>query len=144
MKALTLWRPWAGLMGAPPLKDLENRGWQPPASIVGQRLALHAGKRWDRDGAVWAWELLERAGWSGHDLGELFEACKVEGVVALATVGQPVAASRSPWFVGRYGWPMLDVVRLPEPVACRGAQGLWTLPPEVEARVLGQVAGGGR
>jgi hypothetical protein len=26
-----------------------------------------------------------------------------------------------------------------EPVPCRGAQGLWTLPADVEAQVMGQV-----
>ena len=32
-----------------------------------------------------------------------------------------------------------DVARLAEPVPCRGAQGLWTLPEDVEAKVMGQV-----
>ena len=144
MKALTLHRPWAGLIAAR-VKDLENRNWPPPASLIGQRLAIHAGKRWDNEGAGWAWGLLERAGWSDHDLGELFDACEPEGIVALVTVGAPVTASASPWFIGRYGWPMLDVVRLPEPIPCRGAQRLWTVPDDVAARVLAQVArGGGR
>mgnify|MGYP003560963222 CR=1 FL=1 len=42
MKALTLHAPWAhavAWLGKP----LENRGWPPPLSIVGERIAIHAG-----------------------------------------------------------------------------------------------------
>lgn len=44
MKALTIWQPWASLimMGA---KPYEFRGWKPPRSLIGQRLAIHAGAR---------------------------------------------------------------------------------------------------
>ena len=44
MKALTIWQPWASLiaMGA---KPYEFRGWKPPKSLIGQRLAIHAGAR---------------------------------------------------------------------------------------------------
>lgn len=44
----------------------------------------------------------------------------------------------SPWFVGPYGWVLTDVVTLTTPVPCKGAQGLWALPPDVEAAVMGQ------
>jgi hypothetical protein len=39
------------------------------------------------------------------------------------------------WFFGPYGWLMPERVAI-EPVPCRGAQGLWKLPPDVEAEVL--------
>lgn len=44
MKALTIWQPWASLImiGA---KPYEFRGWKPPQSLIGQRLAIHAGAR---------------------------------------------------------------------------------------------------
>lgn len=44
MKALTIWQPWATLImiGA---KPYEFRSWKPPVSLVGQRLAIHAGAR---------------------------------------------------------------------------------------------------
>ena len=35
---------------------------------------------------------------------------------------------------------LTDVIALPEPVPCRGAQGLWTLPADVESAVLAQIA----
>jgi hypothetical protein len=40
---------------------------------------------------------------------------------------------------GPYGWLLEDVVALRETVPCKGAQGLWTVPPDVAARVLEQV-----
>lgn len=36
---------------------------------------------------------------------------------------------------GRYGLLIDPVIPLPEPVPCRGAQGLWTVPADVEAAV---------
>jgi hypothetical protein len=44
MKALTVWQPWATLI-AIGAKPYEFRGWQPPRSLLGQRLAIHAGAR---------------------------------------------------------------------------------------------------
>lgn len=44
MKALTIWQPWATLImiGA---KPYEFRSWKPPRSLIGERLAIHAGAR---------------------------------------------------------------------------------------------------
>ena len=53
LQALTLWRPWAGLVAAK-VKPIENRDWPPPDRLIGKRLAIHAGKKWDREGALWA------------------------------------------------------------------------------------------
>lgn len=44
MKALTVWQPWASLI-AIGAKPYEFRGWKPPRSIIGQRIAIHAGAR---------------------------------------------------------------------------------------------------
>ena len=44
MKALTIWQPWASLIMAG-AKPWEWRGWAPPRSLVGQRIAIHAGAR---------------------------------------------------------------------------------------------------
>lgn len=44
MKALTIWQPWASLIIAG-AKPYEFRGWRPPASIIGQRIVIHASAR---------------------------------------------------------------------------------------------------
>lgn len=48
MKALTLHQPWATCI-AHHGKRVENRTWAPPQSIVGQRIAIHAGMKLDRE-----------------------------------------------------------------------------------------------
>jgi hypothetical protein len=44
MKALTTWQPWASLIIAG-AKPYEFRGWRPPASMIGQRIVIHAAAR---------------------------------------------------------------------------------------------------
>ena len=46
MKALTLHQPWASLI-ADGRKAIETRSWPPPRGLIGDRIAIHAGKRVD-------------------------------------------------------------------------------------------------
>jgi hypothetical protein len=43
VKALPLWQPWAQLVAIGE-KRIETRGWRAPASLIGQRIAIHATK----------------------------------------------------------------------------------------------------
>lgn len=130
MKALTLHAPWAhavAWLGKP----LENRSWVPPLSIVGERIAIHAGLS---DSQI---------EWRRIDLilsklnATMPDAPVARGaLVCTAIVGSPVTESDSPWFIpGNFGWPLIDVRRLPEPIPCKGRLGLWTLPEAVSARL---------
>lgn len=145
MKALTLKQPWAWAV-AHAGKDVENRSWKPPQSIIGQRIAIHAGLARERgalrdigldidvplfldQGAFVA--VATVAGWvTGEG-----QFCIARGVDTFL----PIASSRSPWFFGTYGWMLTDVVALTEPIECKGQQGLWNVPPEVEAEINRQV-----
>jgi hypothetical protein len=64
-------------------------------------------------------------------------------VVAVATLVVVVRYSDelhdNPWAVGPWCWILGRVRPLPRPVPCRGRQSLWTLPKDVEARVLEQL-----
>ena len=44
MKALTLHQPWASLI-ADGRKTIETRSWPPPRTLVGERIAIHAGRQ---------------------------------------------------------------------------------------------------
>lgn len=58
MKALTIWQPWASLIIAG-AKPYEFRGWRPPASIIGQRIVIHAAARKiDVEEAAWLYTVL--------------------------------------------------------------------------------------
>ena len=62
--AITLHQPWASLIGLG-LKTVETRSWPAPARLVGQRIAVHAGKRLVRQPG----ERIERelrARWGDH------------------------------------------------------------------------------
>ena len=129
MKALTLHAPWAhavAWLGKP----LENRSWVLPLSIVGERIAIHAGLS---DSQI---------EWRRIDLilsklnATMPDAPVARGaLVCTAIVGSPVTESDSPGVIpGNFG-PLIDVRRLPEPIPCKGRLGLWTLPEAVSARL---------
>lgn len=58
----------------------------------------------------------------------------------LIAIGTKRAENRT-WDTAHRGpvcWALSDIKRLPEPVPCRGHQGLWALPPDVAEAVLAQ------
>lgn len=129
--------PWAFSLG----KRVENRSWAPPRSMLGQKIALHGGRRksprtYDfQKGA----EAVVRIGKPAPV--RYMDVPQVEGVFAVARLARVVRVdSELPdgdcrWFFGPFGWVLEDYVRLPEPVPCKGALGLWALPDDVLERV---------
>lgn len=148
IRCLTLWRPWPYAI-AKLGKRVENRTWPLPAWMLGEHIAIHAGKRMDR-------EALEDL---AYDLGEEFPDETIDDPEnhpdsTIVAVGLAVGCIRARsittdpanpayvppavimgdvdlasisayWFHGPYGW-ILDQVRAIEPIRnVRGAQGLW-------------------
>jgi hypothetical protein len=147
LQALTLWLPWPWAMTrAVPLKTIENRTWPPPARLIGQRLALHAGKHWDAAGYDFIRGIDPRIpGRSSHPVGAVVAVVTVTGVATIhggwtGPSGRRDSVFASPWFFGPVGWLCTDLAVLAEPVPCAGHQGLWRLPDDVNARVLAQTA----
>lgn len=160
LRALTLWRPWTDAIVFGP-KRIENRGWVPPARVIGERIALHAGRRYDSPNPSW-----ERGDWPWPDGYEPpLDAESAEGIVGTARIvgaldlraGSHLARrriwkprdpraltaeqarrleelDRDPWWAGPVGWLLDDIVAIPA-VPCRGAQGLWPVPETVARRV---------
>jgi len=144
MKALSFSQPWLWSIldesiAEEDRKTIENRRWNPPASMVGQRLALHAAKSWDDD----AIGFFLRLGLSNFPARR--ELYPHSAVLGLATIDRVVNKARhlppkqARWFFGPYGLVLRDVRALATPVPCKGALGLWTLPTDVEARVVEQL-----
>lgn len=125
MKALTIWQPYAGLIVAG-LKAVENRTWAPPCK-PGTRIAIHAGSKRD----VESWEHCGDVPWPITFSGAPYSA--IIGVAALDEVRR-APQGEDPWWVGPVGWYFRDLVAI-EPVPCKGAQGLWSLPADVDASV---------
>ena len=94
--------------------------------------------------------------WPGKVVGVCDYAARARGTCAptrlrLAEDGSPHHASPQPtnqptnqptiyWDEGyQYWWDLSNVVRLPEPIPCRGNVGMWSLPPSIAQSVLEQV-----
>jgi len=67
----------------------------------------------------------------------------LEAVVGVIDLVDCVTESGSPYFTGPFGWVRATPRLLPTPVPCKGMQGIWFLPDEVEAAVRGQLEGRG-
>jgi len=144
MKALTLKHPWPFAicrLG----KRVENRTWHPPSSLIGQRFAIHGGNIPTGKALDEAWNL-------AHDLGRIHKqpldvdsafdcVFSFAGIVATAVLDSVVTQSDDPWFDGSgFGWVLRDVIVLPEPIVCKGKQGLWTVPDEIVKQLEGSEA----
>lgn len=148
MRAITVRQPWAWAI-TEGWKPVENRGQNIAGAHRGP-VAIHSSLTWDlaafNDPALDA--LLARLGvYRGNAVGKYFREGCVLAVVDLVDVhaGWVEGPPCSPWaidYVGRIGQHHLilkDPLPLDEPVPCRGRLGLWTLPGDVEARVLEQI-----
>lgn len=153
MMALTLKHPWPFAI-ARLGKRVENRGWKPANELVGRVIALHGGKHVDASSKPQQEraELARAWGWIlgcglGAGVEPTLENLILEGIFAVARYGGAVhmrsddPLTRDPWFEGVYGWKLEDLVVLPEPIPCRGAQGLWRVPPDVRKEISRQCAG---
>lgn len=148
MKAITVWQPWAALI-AIGAKSYEFRGWYPPESMIGQRIAIHAAARKISPAEI----RLLRCQVGGHGVNPCLHIEKAQPlieklsdnpgclplshVVCTAVLGTPKRGDECAAEFGggtndsnregtfNWGWPMLDVQPLEPPAPAKGAQGFW-------------------
>lgn len=132
MRALTLRPVWAHSV-AHLDKRIENRTWEPPESIRGQRIAIHAGLRKADRAERETVAVLRALGYVVPD--DMPRGC----VVAVARVTGWRYSSRPEvdggWWIGPVGWELDDVVTLARPVPSKGLLGLWEMSESVERAV---------
>jgi activating signal cointegrator 1 len=147
VKALSLTQPWATLV-AIGAKRIETRSWSTPYRGP---VAIHASKGFPRDCQQLCYEhpfvdvLLHRFnGPCDLPVGSIVAISRLTGVfptARLAAVEQwiggllPHERAFGNYSRGRYGWLLSEVQALPEPICCKGALGLWTVPADIEARL---------
>lgn len=156
MRGFTLWQPmaWAIAEGH---KPVENRPWVLPKKFVGERFAVHAGKTYDQD---WADMIansfgLEIPAKSEIPLGAViavatFVGCIDDAALDDLTRDDLLRMGMSPtkfnavheWYSGPYGFLIAEVRKLAHPIPCRGFQGLWHLPSDIEKAVRAQLEAG--
>lgn len=141
MRALTIWQPYASLI-VTGIKCVENRTWVPYLQ-TGTRIAIHAGSKRDLE----SWEhcvdmrrdLAPKGRWNPIETPWpiTFKGCPYSAIVGVATLDEVRRTPRGddPWWVGPVGWYLRDPLPIDEPIPCKGAQGLWTVPADVEAQI---------
>ena len=139
MYALTLKQPWAFAV-AELGKDIENRTWRPPPSLIGQRFAIHAGKGFDHDGMAPMYSIAKELGLGDKIPGWTDSKYPRGQLVAVATLADVVTESKSLWFGGPFGFVLTDVRKLSEPCTAKGYQKFWSLSPVLEEIVRSRAA----
>lgn len=127
--ALTIKEPWlwAILHGG---KRIENRSYSPPARFAHARIALHASKSYDQDGADFLWH--RNLTFTQLDL-------RPGCIVATALIDGCTMSSDDPWFFGPFGWLLSDIRILMQPLPARGMLGLWPVNDVLVAKINEQL-----
>lgn len=151
MKALTVRQPWAFAIAALG-KTVENRTWT--TSYRGL-LAIHAGARWDSNEAVQRVGELTGVTLVTADTSAIVAVVDLESIHNSVTCIRPVEERHehedgpftcSRWAIGigfdngMHHWTLANSRQLKYPISCKGRQGLWDLPDDVEAAVMAQLA----
>ena len=149
-QAITVWQPWATLI-AEGAKRFEFRGWAPPQSMWGTRIAIHAGARPVRKAEVRELLLkLHSSYWreTGIDRQAGIEiltpilmapwTLPLSSVLCIATLGAPVRNEKLAAELGtrlvndsdlgehtNFGWPLGAIEQLRPFVPAKGRQGFW-------------------
>jgi len=129
--ALTVWQPWAALIVEGP-KDVENRRKHPPRFLLGQTIAIHAGKTFDDAAEAFARSIWPRGGHYPR-LSTLEARGAIVGVATIADVCPP-GQSCGDWHVPeQFGLMLANRRALQTPVPCRGMPGYWLMPDDIRA-----------
>ena len=129
MKALSLWAPWAwAIIYAG--KDIENRTWMPPASVIGQRVLIHAsmrGRTWQAmvEDAQPMINIVARIGGSYPRLSASDLMYMRGHIIGSVEIAEAVTSSASPWFFGPIGFVLRDPRPLSPIVPCKGRLGFF-------------------
>ena len=135
MRALTLWQPWAHLVSRGE-KLIENRTWEPPAWMLGQDFAIHAGKKWDKERSDFINEVHgSPIGREEVSFGAIVGIANLSAVVTSSEAAERMVPGHGKWFMGPFGWVLRDVRMVRPAIECRGYQMLWRLPMDIQEQV---------
>lgn len=168
MKALSLTQPWATLI-AIGAKRIETRSWstrhrgdiaihaakglgpvggqrglkeqcgvEPFCSVLNAAIKRHGAQYWQGEGV-----LKRHAEHPFMPLGAIVAVAHLNAVHETSLLLSHELEGHEKAFgnyePGRFGWLLTNVRALPEPIPCRGALSLWSVPEDVEARVREQL-----
>lgn len=127
-------------------KPIENRKWKPWERVIGKRIAIHAGLKFDAGyfdtigrifsawgGTRWRWDDLIDMTSLRCEQGAIIGTARVAGFI---TEADDVVAGRDrAWFTGPFGWLMEDPIEIETPIGCKGFQSLWRIPDAIRERL---------
>ena len=144
MRALTLHQPWATLI-ALGIKTIETRSWPPPSGLLGQTIAIHAGRKLQPNPGPQIETILRQTHgdhWRRRlpagavvVTATIRDACQIAGPAAatgcFVTHGRHIVATDpyGDFSAGRWLWFLSDIKALPEPIPATGRQRLWHWEP---------------
>lgn len=147
MKGLTLWQPWATLW-ARQLKINETRSW---STSYSGRLAVHAAKNTPLE----EFKVIEVEPFRSTVIENRLIPFPRGSIIAVCdrVICRPVGKAlgempREKHFLetafgnfdtGRFAWLPVNMRMLETPILCRGALGLWDVPPDVLKQIEAQL-----
>jgi hypothetical protein len=149
MLGLSVWQPWASLI-AVGAKRYETRSWRPPASLIGQRLAICSSRTEEgllasEQDQAFGRHCLRRLGRAPLPMGTVVAVVTVAGFIGTASSTARRIGVRErlvgDWSPDRYAWRLEDVRALATPVPVTGSRRFFYLPPRVLAQALTQIGG---
>ena len=141
MKAITLHQPWASLI-AVGAKKIETRSWRPPDDLIGQTIAIHAGKKIVNFGSGSSFNRAVTEHLGAEWLREIPRGAML-CTATLADAEQMNFLNRESWpeghelLFGEYGisrwmWRLENIAVFDPPVPARGHQQFWNWEDETE------------
>ena len=137
MNAITVWQPWAQWI-ALGWKMMETRWHNRLSILVGQRIAIHAGKKFDESAFARALpfmptERMECARRMEYPPSRI--VCTAQVVGCREMIEPDSVHALCEYHAASYVL-ILDGLRcLHDPLPCPGKQGIWTVPAEIEQRL---------
>lgn len=140
MKALSVKQPWAWLI-CKGYKDIENRNWRigrkkaPYYNAdyhleLPMRIYIHASKSHDEI-CNDTFDFIRKA--RGNPYGDGLEWRGDFGaIIGEVDIVDCVTESKSPWFVGKYGFVLANPILYEKPIPCRGMVGFFN--PGIEMK----------
>lgn len=135
MKAITLHQPWASWV-ARGWKTIETRTHNRFASLKGQRIAIHASKHYDLNAFEAAAHYMTPSQIDLHVAQSVF----IHGAIVCTAFVHRVAICNQldcnnaliECNTTRFGLYLNDIRRV-EPIPCKGHQGIWQYPVDIDA-----------
>ncbi len=138
MKGLTLWQPWASLIGRG--KHYETRSW---STKYRGPIAIHAALRKPVTS-----ELTEQTKiivektfgneWiSNIPLGEIIAVAHITDCKPTETIDtDPINKLLGNYSHGRWAWELSDIIILSKPLPFKGSHKLWNVPDEIKKKII--------